>query len=108
MLLSRETVKPSKKLSEFKKFAVSLKNSDKIAIIYDSDSDGLSSAVIVSKAVDRLVGKNPEHAFFQSHSIVALLDETIDKLEKNAVNKLIVLDLAVDQDAVQVKKAEKF
>ncbi|MBI2598257.1 MAG: DHH family phosphoesterase [Candidatus Diapherotrites archaeon] len=101
-------MKQHAKLLEFKKFALGLEKKDKIAVVYDSDPDGLSAAVIVSKAIQRLRGKKPELVFFQQQSIVSLQESTIQKLKKHKINKLIILDLAVDQDAKQIKKAEKF
>ncbi|MEK6941786.1 MAG: DHHA1 domain-containing protein [archaeon] len=101
-------MKNNKKILEFKSFAKNFRADDRIAIVYDSDPDGLSSAVIASKAIERLRGNAPEAVFFQSHSIVSLQDSTLQKLKEHKINKLIVLDLAVDQDAKQVKKAEKF
>lgn len=99
--------KKNKKLEEFKRFALSLDKTDKIAVLHDSDPDGTTSATIVSKAIERLRGKKPEMVFFQYHSIVSLQDNTIKNLKKNRINKLIILDLAVDQDAKQIIKAEK-
>src|SRR3989344_5802756 len=101
-------MKNYKKILEFKSFAKGLSTDDRIAIVYDSDPDGLSSAVIASKAIRLLRGKAPDTVFFQNHSIVSLQDSTLQNLKEHKINKLIVLDLAVDQDAAQVKKAEKF
>ncbi len=100
-------MKGNKKISEFKKFIKQLNGKNRVAIIYDSDPDGLTAAVITSKAVERIRGKKPELVFFQAHATVSLQDNSIQKLKKNKINRLIILDLAVDQDAKQIKKAEK-
>ena len=96
------------KLKEFKRFANCYDKKCKVAIVYDSDPDGLTSAVIVSKAIQSLRGKKPELVFFQAQPMVSLQDSTIEKLKKHNIECLIVLDLAVDQRAEQVKKVEKF
>ena len=45
--------------AKFNRFCSNLKESDNIAIIHHSDADGICSALITAKAIERLAGKRP-------------------------------------------------
>jgi single-stranded DNA-specific DHH superfamily exonuclease len=80
--------------SKFKSFVKSLSKEDHIAIIHHMDTDGICSTVIMSRALERLEYKverlmgSSYYMFSYSH-LKALRDE--------GINKLIFLDIAVDQ-----------
>ena len=95
-------------LEQFKDFAAGLSKKDRIAILHDSDADGLSAAVIAAKAVERLSGKKPVLVLTQGHSPVSIQEQTIAVLKKKKISKLITVDLAVCQNPETVRKVEKF
>ncbi|MDD3178503.1 MAG: DHH family phosphoesterase [Candidatus ainarchaeum sp.] len=82
------------KLNLFKKYISSIKKEDNLAIIYDTDMDGITSAVITSKALDKLNIK-----YFQRPRNPK--NRTLDKsiqffLKENKINKIIFLDLSAE------------
>lgn len=96
------------KIKEFLSFVGNLSSNDKIAILHDSDADGVSAAVITAKSIYRITGKKPVLVFTQTKRMVSIEQNTISILKKNKINKLFVLDLAVDQNKKTVGQVEKF
>lgn len=94
-------------MNPFEKFINSIKKTDKIAIIYHPDVDGVCSAIIVTKALERLERK-PSLIFTQKAHEIEITKATITKLRKARISKLIILDLDVDQDPSTIKDVEKF
>jgi single-stranded DNA-specific DHH superfamily exonuclease len=81
-------------IKKFSQFIKRIKPEDKIAILYDTDSDGICSAVIASKSLEKLGYKVERyipcsHANFNQVRLKGLRDEEI--------NKIIILDFAADQ-----------
>ena len=101
-------MKHNSKFREFSAFIKGISKKDRVAVIFDSDADGLTSAVITAKAIERLRGKKPDLMYTQGHGPVSIHTETIAKLQKKKINKLITLDLAVDQNSETIKQAENF
>ena len=97
-----------KKLEEFISFVRSFEASDRIAILHDSDADGISAAVICARAIERLRGSPPDLVITQKKRMVSIEKDTVKKLRQNQVNKFITLDLAVDQDPREFRPIEKF
>ena len=97
-----------KKLEEFVSFVRSFDSSDRIAILHDSDADGISAAVICARAVERLRGSPPDLVITQKKRMVSIEKETVRKLKQNRINKFITLDLAVDQEPQKFRPIEKF
>ena len=84
-------------LKKFKAFMQSLTKEDIVGVLHHTDPDGVSSGVIMAKAVERLRGKKIDVRINQSGSDIPLLDETVKRLQQAKVNKLIITDLGVDQ-----------
>ncbi len=97
-----------KKLSEFVSFVNGISSSDRVAILHDTDADGISAAVIACRAIERFCGVKPVLVFTQLKRMVSIEPQTITLLKKKKITKLVALDLAVDQKAERVKKIEKF
>ncbi len=87
-------------------FLKSITKEDKVALHFHGDADGVSSAVIVAKTIERLRGKKVDLVFYQEPYYVT--DETIEKLKKNNITKYIVVDQSIDEKPEQVKKVEAF
>ncbi|MBT3940727.1 DHH family phosphoesterase [Candidatus Woesearchaeota archaeon] len=78
----------------FASFVKSIKPLDQIAIIHDSDADGICSTVIVAKALEKL-GHKVER-FIQS-SYGNFNYDRLKALRDEGTNKLILVDFAADQ-----------
>ncbi len=88
-------------------FFTTLKPVEKIALLYDTDPDGITSAKIITEALAKfglqiklnLTLRNKEHS---------ISDDLIHTMIQNKITILIVTDKAVDSDPKQIKKVEKF
>lgn len=90
------------------RFLMSFSREEKIAIIHDYDPDGLASAVIISRMIERLRGKPADFVFPPpkgSKSTIA--PEVFAELKKRRIKKVIIADLGVHEDSQAVKKLEK-
>jgi len=94
-------------IEEFDSIVKAISKEDRIALVHDLDADGLSSAAITSHAIKLFRGKEPELVITQNHKTQMFLKETIDSFEKNKINKVIVLDFALDQHCESIEAAEK-
>ncbi|MFH1586228.1 MAG: DHHA1 domain-containing protein [Candidatus Diapherotrites archaeon] len=95
-------------LEKFRRFCAAISREDRIAVVFHGDADGLASGVIAAKTVQLLRGKKPEMIFSQGNSEVELTEDSIKKMRKGKINKIILVDLAVDQNPATIRKAEKF
>ncbi len=93
------------KIGEFVK---SLNKDMKIALLYDTDPDGICSGVIIAKSIEQLRGKKIDFRILQKHNDVALTEETIEKLKKLKLDWLVVSDKPLDSDPSTLKEAEKY
>jgi oligoribonuclease NrnB/cAMP/cGMP phosphodiesterase (DHH superfamily) len=85
-------------LKKFDEYFERICPEDKIAVLHDTDPDGLCSAVIIAKFIERLKGRKIDFLFFlEEKKIDSVLEK---KLKKKKINKLIVLDVSLDQDYV--------
>ena len=101
-------MKHNARFRQFELYIKGITPEDRVAIVFDSDADGLTAAVLAAKAIERLRGKKPELIFTQGHGPVSIHTETLALLRKKKINRLITLDLAVDQNSETIKKAEAF
>jgi len=90
-------------LIEFNKFIDNLKHEDNIALLHDSDADGISAAAIVSKAISK-EKKDIKLFLLQDHSANRkITDNFVKKLEDNNITKLICVDINLE-DFIDVNK----
>ncbi len=81
---------------------------EKIAIIHDADPDGVCSAVVLSRVIQRLRGKPADVHYASRKFMRNTISPDIQKMLKNKkVSKVIFTDLPVHEDAAAVKKLEK-
>jgi single-stranded DNA-specific DHH superfamily exonuclease len=80
--------------SDFSKFVKGIKPSDELAVLYDTDADGICAAVIFTKAMEKM-GHQVERFIPSSHANFNV--ERIRALKEENVNKVIILDFAADQ-----------
>ncbi len=95
-------------LGKFRRFCAAISSEDRIAVVFHGDADGLCSGVNAARVVQLRRGRKPEMFFSQGSSEVELTEKSIKKMRKGKINKIILVDLAVDQNPATIKKAEKF
>ncbi|MFH1545463.1 MAG: DHHA1 domain-containing protein [archaeon] len=100
-------MKEQKYLCLFKEFIEGIDKKDKLALIHHTDADGVCSAAIVVKALKKL-GKPSPVLLHQENGEISLTNKTIKKLKQLKVNRLIAVDLSLDQRPSNVKKVERF
>ena len=94
-------------IQKFKRFINSIDNKDIIAVMPDTDVDGLSSGVLVYKCLEKIKNKTPEILQFQ-HTRSCITDDTMNYFKNKGVTKIIITDQAFDQVPEQIKEAESF
>ncbi len=92
----------------FDQFVRSLGKDSRVAILHDTDPDGVCSAVIVAKAVEKITGNKTKLRVHQDDRTGDIFDETIKKLKENKINRLIITDKPIDYRPEGVLIAEKF
>ena len=95
-------------INRFESFIKSISKNDKIAIIHDSDPDGICSAVIISKAIEKIREKKIDLRINQSINEHGLNIKTVEILKKNNINKVISTDLSLEEIPEMLKELEKF
>ncbi len=83
-------------LKRFREFCKGLSNSDRVAILHHSDSDGLCSAVIAARAVESLTGKKPVVVRHYEYGNQRQEKKAVSLMKKRKANILIVLDIGID------------
>ncbi len=102
MMLDENTV-----LARFDSIAKSFSPGERIALCHDLDADGISSGALAYIAVERLRGKGPDLIITQPYKAIELLPKSLAILEKNNINKLIVVDFALDQKPEAIRAVEE-
>ncbi len=95
-------------LDRLKRFIGAISPKDRIALLYHPDADGLCSALIVAKAIERIKNRKVDLLLNQGHGNISLTEKTIRLLKKKKINKAIIADLCIDQKPEPVKEIEKF
>lgn len=95
-------------LERFDEFIRKISKDDKIALFFDPDPDGITGGVILAKAIKRIRGKEIDLILFQEHGDLRIKDENIDRLERNGIKKVFMVDLCVDQYPEQIYKIAEF
>lgn len=104
----QKRLKQKQLLERFRAFALGITRRDRVVVLFHPDTDGLCSALIVSHAVEKLRGRKAERAFFQPRGEIALSEETLRMLRDKKFTKLVVVDLAVDENPAAVRRAAEF
>ncbi len=93
---------------QFKGFLSRLSSSDRVAIVHHKDGDGLCSAIVFSAGLDK-VAPNTHYQFLPStYGIFQSPHSLYRNLQAAECNKIVFLDLNVDQVPGIVKNAEVF
>lgn len=92
----------------FMLFMKELRKEDKIALLHHTDPDGVCSGVIAAKTVEKIRGKKIDLRLNQRGDQLFILPETVEQFKSLGINKLIIVDMGVDQRPEQIKEVEKF
>ena len=96
-------------LIKFETWMKELKQDDTIAILHHTDPDGVSSAVILSKTIEKIREKPVDIRLNQKSDELFITNATYLKLTHAKINKLIILDMSVDQAKNKVlEKIQQF
>lgn len=87
-----------------REFLGKINKKDDVIIIFHNDTDGMSSAAILSKFVSKRTGKKPL-LISQPMPVDANL---IDKIKTGIPSKILITDLAIDQQDEMLKKIAGF
>jgi len=80
---------------------------DKVCIIHDTDPDGVGSAVIMAKCIERLRGRTIDLRIPLDKAHYGLTPEMLRKIKQNQITKLITADFSAEHDLKSLKKVEK-
>ncbi len=96
-----------KRRLQFEYFFRGLSSSDRIALVHDTDADGITSGKIICEALRR-TGRQIQLFLTLEHDSHALTAKMIKLLKTNKINILFTTDKTVDSDPISIKKIEKF
>ncbi|MFC1774736.1 DHH family phosphoesterase [Nanoarchaeota archaeon] len=99
-------IKNSDLIEQYRDFINSLAKNDKIYILHDIDADGITSAVLLSKIIERTSSANISGTLTPGRSGI-ITDEFIQKVKSENITTVITLDLTADVDLVQLNKLAK-
>ncbi|MBI4146162.1 hypothetical protein HY489_02380 [Candidatus Woesearchaeota archaeon] len=94
-------------LSRVDRFFTDITPDDKVCIIHDSDSDGISSAVIIAKAIQRLRNKPIDLHTPLDRKTKGITQENIKQIHNKKITHLITCDFSPDQDPETIKQLEQ-
>jgi len=94
-------------LERVDRFFGDIKKQDRVAIVHDADPDGVCSAVILARCIKKLRNRKPEYVTPFDRDSYSISDEQIKKMRKKRINKLIIADFSIDQQASLVKTLSK-
>lgn len=95
-------------MKRFFYLAKTCKPEDKVAIIHHRDADGLCSAAIAGKAIERLRGKKPELFLSHVYSDKEAFERILPALLKNHTNKVLIVDMSLDQSPEFINEISEF
>ena len=101
-------MKPNTLLELFDATVLSLKKSDRIAIIHDKDPDGICSAVILSELIERVRGKPVDVRINSPRSSYVPSPSQVSSLRKKKITHIFSTDLSLDSYPELVKSLSSF
>jgi single-stranded DNA-specific DHH superfamily exonuclease len=94
-------------LKKVDRFLLDITPQDKVAIIHDTDPDGVCSAVIIAKCIERLRGKKVDLRIPLDKKNYGINKSMLRKLSQKKINKLITCDFSPEHDIPLLKEVEK-
>jgi single-stranded DNA-specific DHH superfamily exonuclease len=83
------------KVEEFKSFINNIKPEDKLAVIYDTDMDGISAGVLAVKGLEK-IGIKVHFQRSRTPGTRTLTQDILDVFENKKITNIIFLDLPVE------------
>ncbi len=102
------TLRDPRPLERLAAFITGLTPADRVAVIHHTDPDGVSSGVLAAKTIERARGKKADLRLNQPGNIVHILPTTVDALRAAKIDKVIITDLAVYENAATIKDIGAF
>ena len=96
------------KLADFKARMLAITKDTRIALLHDTDADGICSGVLLAKAIERMRGKPIDEVIYQPHKNVGITKENALKCKKIKIDILFTVDKAVDEDRELLENASLF
>ena len=81
---------------EFKEYLGKISKKDKVMVYCGPDSDSICSSVLFSKIFERQNGRSIDYLIAEKTNKPGISEENKRFLQENKINKLIVLDIAID------------
>lgn len=95
-------------IEKFRAFVNGISPNDKIAVLHHTDADGLCSGVIATKALEKILGKGIALRMTQNYGEFAVTRDTVKKLRRAGINRVVTTDLSVDENAKHIREIEEF
>jgi len=96
-----------KVLERVDRFLRNITPQDKVCIIHDTDPDGVCSAVIIAKCIERLRGKKVDLRIPLDKKNYGINKSMLKKLKQKKITKLITCDFSPEHDVPLLKQIEK-
>lgn len=90
-----------------KEFLKGITRKDKVCIIHDTDPDGVCSAVIMAKCIERLRNRKIDLHIPLDKKQYGITQKMIKTVKKAGISKLITADFSAEQDLKTLKELEK-
>ncbi len=88
-------------------FLRNITKEDRVCIIHDTDPDGVCSAVIIAKCIERLRGKKIELRIPLDKKQYGITNYMKKKIKTKKITKLITTDFSAEHDIPVLKEIEK-
>ncbi len=88
-------------------FLLNVTPKDKVCIIHDTDPDGVCSAVIIAKCVERLRNKKVDLRIPMDKTQYGITDKMLKQLKNKKITKLITTDFSAEQNPERLEELEK-
>lgn len=94
-------------LNKTKEFLTNISKKDRVCIIHHTDPDGVCAGAILSKIIERLREKKIDLRHNQKSTTHALTNETLELIKKKEINKLLITDIAPEENPQTLQEASK-
>lgn len=94
-------------LKKVDSFLRNITKQDKVCIIHDTDPDGVCSAVIIAKCIERLRGKKIDVRIPLDKKQYGITDSMLKRIKQKKITKLITTDFSAEHNIPVLKKIEK-
>ena len=101
------TITNPQTLERVDNFLRNITKQDKICIIHDTDPDGVCSAVIMAKCIERLHGKKIDVRIPLDKKQYGITDKMMKKIKSKKITKLITTDFSAEHNIPILKEIEK-